>query len=175
MTLDTQDRTNSDDQPTPADPLSGSSGDSYVFPAPDTPDKPTSPSSPFSCPASDAVVNGVKKAVVLLCTGSEIESSTSTTVAASLTTAVFTKHHQERGLVEKRQLHEVHSLTAVRTHSGLTTYGSTAINHRETPSSNRYERRVLTHRIGIKEGESLVFAWVVGLLYEIILANGFVS
>lgn len=39
-----------------------------VIPALDTPDK---PNSPFSCPSTDAIVLGVKKAVVLLCTGSD--------------------------------------------------------------------------------------------------------
>jgi hypothetical protein len=117
MTLETAAQTNDDAHRAPAVALNGSSnGGSHVLPAPDTPEK---PNSPFSCPATDALVIGVKKAVVLFCTGSDSSSSTS----------VVERQCQE--------VDELRQLTAINTPSAPATYGSTADVQQVEPVSGR--------------------------------------
>jgi hypothetical protein len=123
MTLET---TNDDAQRAPVVAVNGSkNGVSHVIPAPDTPDKPTSP---FSCPATDALVIGVKKAVVLFCTGTGIDSTSGTSSSS----------------VVERQSHEVDEqqqlcvqLTARNAPSAPVTYGSTAGVQQVEPVSGR--------------------------------------
>lgn len=118
MTLETASQTNDDAHRAPAVALKGSSnGGGHVLPAPDTPDKPTSP---FSCPTTDALVIGVKKAVVLFCTGGD-SSSSSTSVVVQ----------------QRQEVDELRQLTAFDAPSAPATYGSTADVQQVEPVSGR--------------------------------------